>query len=175
MPYSTLALQLSPQGVSDAEEQRPDPRRVEKRGEKSTEASNSHAVELRWGQLTIVGQISAQISRSKHCCQATALMQKDAPLDLLLGTDLLDALGVLVLETRKDGTAVDIVQTKKWDITSANYKDQAKEATLAEGSKLPTAVTAFFCRLVPTAESSTPCVLARIQADMQPARGGQGA
>ena len=46
-------------------------------------------------ELKIMIQLTATISREGHTCAATVLVQKDAPLDLLLGMDLQTQLGFL--------------------------------------------------------------------------------
>ena len=44
------------------------------------------------------------------------LVQKGAPLDLLLGTDLHSKLGFQFLKTKSGGTAVDLLQGEKWTV-----------------------------------------------------------
>ena len=56
--------------------------------------------------------MTANISRENYACSATVLVQKDAPLDLLLGADLHASLGFLLLETGSDGRALDLLQDK---------------------------------------------------------------
>ena len=50
-----------------------------------------------------------------HC-----VVQKDAPLDLLLGTDLQTQLGFFFLQ-KKSGTTVDLLQKRKRALTEANH------------------------------------------------------
>ena len=57
----------------------------------------------------VVRQLMAIISREGHTCTATVLVQKDAPLDLLVGTDLQTQLGFLFLQKKTTGTAVDLL------------------------------------------------------------------
>ena len=64
--------------------------------------------------------MSAVISREGYPCTATILVQKDAPLDLLLGTDLLSKLGFLFLRRKRDETAVDLLQEREWVLTKAD-------------------------------------------------------
>ena len=61
------------------------------------------------------------ISREGHTCTATVLVQ-DAPLDLLLGTDLQTHLGWLFLQKKTNGTAVDLLQKRKWALTQADHE-----------------------------------------------------
>ena len=72
-------------------------------------------------ELKIVRQLSVAISREGHTCTATVLVQKDAPLDLLLGTDLQMQLGFLFLQKRSDGMAIDLLQKGKWAITQTDH------------------------------------------------------
>ena len=68
-------------------------------------------------ELSIVRQLTAVISRKDHSCEATVLVQKNAPLDLLVGTDLQAQLGFLFLQTETDGTAIDLLGEEKWEVT----------------------------------------------------------
>ncbi len=79
-------------------------------------------------ELSIVRQITASISRENHTCQATVLVQKDAPLDLLLGTDLQSLLGFLFLQTEKDGVAVDLLQTKAWEVKPVGPTESLRDS-----------------------------------------------
>ena len=69
-----------------------------------------------------------------YACNATVLVQKDAPLDLLLGTDLHASLGFLLLETGHNGRVLDLLQNKEWEVselsTAEQLKDSHKETTL---------------------------------------------
>ena len=82
------------------------------------------------GDLDIIRQRTANISRENY---ATVLMQKDDPLDLLLGTDLHASLGFLLLETGSNGRALDLLQNKEWEVselsTAEQLKDSRKETT----------------------------------------------
>ena len=80
------------------------------------------ASQLQGDELKIVRQLTATISKEGYTCAATVLVQKDAPLDLLLGTDLQTQLGFLYLQRKTDGTAVDLIQMKKWTITPADQR-----------------------------------------------------
>ena len=62
----------------------------------------------------------AVISLECHTCTATVLVQKDAPLDLLLGTDLQSQLGFPFLQQKEDGTAVDLLRERKWVLTKVD-------------------------------------------------------
>ena len=67
-------------------------------------------------ELKAVRQLTATISREGHTCTATVLVQKDAPFDLLLGTDLQTQLGFLFLQKKTNGTAVDLLQKRNGQI-----------------------------------------------------------
>ena len=86
-------------------------------------------------ELKIVRQLSVAISREGHTCTATVLVQKDAPLDLLLGTDLQTQLGFLFLQKRTDGMAIDLLQKGKWAITQTDHgpKEDHESHSSSEG------------------------------------------
>ena len=67
-------------------------------------------------ELKAVRQLTATISREGHTCTATVLVQKDAPFDLLLGTDLQTQLGFLFLQKKTNGTSVDLLQKRNGQI-----------------------------------------------------------
>ena len=69
-------------------------------------------------------QLTATISSEGHICTATVLVQKGAPLDLLLGTDLQTQLGFLFLQKKTNGTAVDLLQKRKWALTQADHEPE---------------------------------------------------
>ena len=69
-------------------------------------------------------QLTATISREGYTCTATVLVQKDAPLDLLLGTDLQTQLGFLFLQKKTNGTAVDLLQKRKWALTQVDHEPE---------------------------------------------------
>ena len=83
--------------------------------------------------LDIIRQTTANISRENYACNATVLVQEDAPLDLLLGTDLHASLSFLLLETGSNGRALDLLQNKEWEVselsTAKQLKDSHKETT----------------------------------------------
>ena len=68
-------------------------------------------------ELNIVGQLTATIGRESFICETTVLVQKNAPLDLLIGTDVQAQLGFRFLQDGTDGTAVDLLQGKRWKTT----------------------------------------------------------
>ena len=98
-------------------------------------------------KLSIVRQLTAVITRKDHSCEATVLVQKDAPLDLLLGTDLQAKLGFLFLQTETDGIALDLLEEEEWEITpmrqggnvdpSPQMSDQLATVRLIQAVRLP--------------------------------------
>ena len=76
-------------------------------------------------ELKVVRQLMATISREGHTYTATVLVQKGAPLGLLLGTNLQTQLGFIFLQKKTDGTAVDLLQKRKWPL-SRQIMDQRR-------------------------------------------------
>lgn len=64
------------------------------------------------GEVNIIAQFSTALSHGDRQCHATILVQQGAPLSLLLGTDVLPALGFHLVRSPLHGQATDIV-TKK--------------------------------------------------------------
>ena len=54
--------------------------------------------------------MTANLYKENYACNAMVLVQKDAPLDLLLETA---SLGFLLLETGSNGRALDLLQDKE--------------------------------------------------------------
>jgi len=75
-------------------------------------------------KLKVVRQLMVTISREGHTCTATVLVQKGAPLDLLLGIDLQTQLGFLFLQKKTNGIAVDLLQKRKWALTQADHEPE---------------------------------------------------
>lgn len=72
-------------------------------------------------ELKIVRQMSEVISKECYACTATVQVQKDAPLHLLLRSDLQSKLGLLFLQRiQEDETAVDLLQEREWVLTKAD-------------------------------------------------------
>ena len=57
-----------------------------------------------------------KVSRGDHTCRATVLVQKNAPLDLLVGTDLLCSLGFRFLQIGEGDRAMDLLQEAEWNV-----------------------------------------------------------
>ena len=79
------------------------------------------------GDLDIIRQMTANISRENYACNATVLVQKDAPLDLLLGTDLHASLDFLLLETGSNRRVLDLLQNKEWEVSELSTAEQLKD------------------------------------------------
>ena len=64
-------------------------------------------------EINIIRQMTASISRSENAeVQATVQVQKDAPAKLLIGTDLLPALG-FILQMELEGEDVDLLKPQQ--------------------------------------------------------------
>ena len=85
-------------------------------------------------ELKVVRQLTAIISRECHTCTATVLVQKDAPLNLLLGIDLQTQLGFLFLQ-KTNGTAVDLLQKRKWALTQMDHEPEEEPVSLSCGRR----------------------------------------
>ena len=85
-------------------------------------------------ELKVVRQLTVTISKEGHTCTATVLVLKDAPLDLLLGTDLQTQLGFLFLQKKTNGTAVDLLQKRKWALIQTDHEPE-EEPVLPSCSK----------------------------------------
>lgn len=97
-------------------------------------------------ELNIVRQVSTVVSRGDHHCEATILVQKNAPLDLLLGTDLQSKLGFFFLQSSAEEAVTDLLQKKMWKLSPVESKDQWASVDLpfppesANEEERPTAV-----------------------------------
>ena len=74
--------------------------------------------------LSIIRQVAVKVSRGNHTCEATVLVQKHAPLDLLVGTDLLSSLGFRFLQIGEANRARDLLQETEWDVIPATSGEQ---------------------------------------------------
>ena len=72
------------------------------------------------GELDIVSQMKAQISKGGNSLIGTVQVQKGAPVELLMGTDLQPQLGFLYFEPRQENIATDLFSSKLWDISEAH-------------------------------------------------------
>ena len=66
------------------------------------------------GRLELIQQTSITLTRNGHTTCAIVQVQKDAPVELLLGTDTLPQLGFALLETDLSETGVDLLQKQTW-------------------------------------------------------------
>ena len=62
------------------------------------------------GQLFLLRQIKVSLKRGDHAVEATIMVQKDPPEDLLVGTDLLSQLGYTFQQLEKDGGVCDLLK-----------------------------------------------------------------
>jgi len=72
--------------------------------------------------------MTANISRENYACNAMVQVQKDAPLDLLLGTNLHASLGFLLLETGRNGRALDLLRNREWEVSELSTPEQLKDS-----------------------------------------------
>ena len=59
-------------------------------------------------QLHFMAQIELSLARGNYQAEATALVKKDAPNDLLIGTDVQPKLGLALLVKEEDGRTIDL-------------------------------------------------------------------
>ena len=78
---------------------------VEERLERPTIALQDYS----GGQLNTVSQLKVHIARAGYTTEATIQVQKDAPADLLLGTDLLPQLGFHFIQLQPQGESVNLL------------------------------------------------------------------
>ena len=62
-------------------------------------------------ELEIVSQAICQMERDGYQVKTILQVQKGAPVDLLLGTDVLSQLGFALMQASKQGAATDLLQT----------------------------------------------------------------
>ena len=64
------------------------------------------------GELNLIGQLQVQLTTNtiSHVVDTVVQVQKDAPVDLLLGTDVHPALGFLLIQYDGNGTANDLTK-----------------------------------------------------------------
>ena len=93
------------------------------------------------GRLNIVRQMKATISRAEHSATTTIFIQKNAPCDLLIGTDLLGALGFHLVvvdgtETKDllSGAEVNLSTPKPMptQVNTDNMRERPSEDNIAE-------------------------------------------
>ena len=78
---------------------------VRKRIEKSTMKLHNYGGD----ELSLTGQIKTSISRGQWKVEAVIQVQNKAPVDLLIGTDLLPVLGFALVEQGGDGIDIDLI------------------------------------------------------------------
>ena len=68
------------------------------------------------GELNLIGQPQIQLTTISHAVDMVVQVQKDAPADLLLGTDVQPALGFSLIQCDSSGTASDLTKEGlKWN------------------------------------------------------------
>ena len=83
---------------------------VEKRLEPSTVTLQNYG----GGQLSLIRQIQVKLSKAGNQADAIIQVQQDAPVGLLLGTDVLAPLGFAMLEPDSEGVTTDLLRGQKW-------------------------------------------------------------
>ena len=87
------------------------------------------------GELNLIGQLQVQLTTISHVVDTVVQVQKDAPVDLLLGTDVQPALGFSLIQCDGSGTASDLTKEGlKWS-RLASRTDTLLDPKLDQGSK----------------------------------------
>ncbi len=104
--------------------------------------------------------MTAQLSNGHGCLEGVVQVQKPAPVDLLIGTDVQPQLGFLFLESGQDATATNLLDGKRWNVSEAQSQpvtEQPQEDSLpAEAAE--------------EGRNEAPVVVSLIQATRLPAR-----
>ncbi len=112
------------------------------------------------GELNIVSQMTARLSNERNRWEGVIHIQKGAPVDLLVGTDVQPQLGFLFLESGQDTIATNLLDGKRWNLSEAQTQPvthQPQEESLpAEAAR--------------EGHNETPGVVRLIQATRLPAR-----
>ena len=99
-------------------------------------------------KLNTVCQIKVAISHGEHSAECVVQVQKGAPADLLLGTDVHSRLGILVLACDSDNSATDLLSNQCWskktepdnvveEPTITNVEPQEGTVKLITATRLP--------------------------------------
>ena len=86
--------------------------------------------------LALVGEVTVSMRRGEHHTEATILVQNKAPVEVLLGTDLLPKLGFALMEHNPDQPAIDLMNNSlgrshngepypRWRDRTRGYSDAA--------------------------------------------------
>ena len=92
------------------------------------------------GKLDIIAQLSVTVRSGMHCKEAVVLVQKEAPVDLLLGTDLQPHLGFQLLQRSIGGTTVELLPSPETDVQGTPANDDYQQppvVRLLHGTQLP--------------------------------------
>ena len=102
----------------------------------------------------IIGQMEVKLSLSNAVVTAVVQVQKDAPVDLLLGTDLLASLGITLIHQRDDGTVIDLLQgtvkTSTLDGVEVKPNEMMEEDLVKESVEVSDNLTHVVCLLQAT-------------------------
>ena len=99
------------------------------------------------GKLDIVGQIEVKLERGSNQTKAVVQIQKEAPVQLLIGTDLLSSLGVLFLlkETKMGQSQIqyDLLQNTTLNLQATEFVPAIEEKVNVEGQEATKSTTIF--------------------------------
>jgi len=83
------------------------------------------------GKLNIIGQIEVTLERGSHRTKALVQIQNKAPVQLLIGTDLLPSLGVIFLleqsGAEQSQIQYDLLQENTWNLQAREFVPTKKE------------------------------------------------
>lgn len=97
-------------------------------------------------KLNTVCQIKVSISQGEHSTESVVQVQKAAPVDLLLGTDVHSQLGILVLMCNSSNSTADLLSNQRWSketdcvpvmTTSNNVEPQEGTVKLITAAQMP--------------------------------------
>ena len=94
------------------------------------------------GGINIIGQLECTISQGPFSQTAMVLIQKDAPLDLLIGTDFQPYLGFLILKKESEQKAIDMMQKEEQRILTGGADQE-----MIEGSPTDAPTSTAVCLL----------------------------
>ena len=82
------------------------------------------------GEINIIGQVTVNLTRGEHCCQAVLLVQKGTQLEMFLGTDLRPKLGFSLIENNKATDLVTGLSHKPRETSDTSVAQDSKQFSL---------------------------------------------
>ena len=114
-PASIVSLQFLLEALAKQRKPQESPQQWRTRVEKRLQEPPGALLRSFGGEmLNMVCQVTVNIIRGDHDITAKVQVQKGAPVQLLLGSDLLARLGFSFLESRTDNVAVDHFRHDQW-------------------------------------------------------------